>query len=396
MSSTTSNNQGGDFTSIPVLDYSLALSPSTKPLFLSQLRNALINIGFLYLSNTPLTNTHIPALLPYIPKLFDDLPQQEKDKIGMVNSEHFLGYSKLGGELTKGAVDWREQFDFATEHVCRWREGDPDYFRIWGPCQWPPESLIPGFRRTLTAYLDAVQQLSMAFSSLVSEALGLGPDGLSRFYDRDELMQHRAKIVKYPVPVDGKISQGVGPHYDAGFLTFLLQASAHRGLQVQNLKGEWIDVPPIDGTFVVNIGKALEFVTSGIARATSHRVLSPSGNPNAPGGSNPRYSVPFFQNISLTVRLAEEVLEFPDEILKLRDARGNVGATDSVNFTEFNREPSGKVNLIGRVNRHTCAAEANLVPNPHCRSHPDVGERHYPKLFKEIFPNGHQGKGSAY
>lgn len=54
---------------------------------------------------------------------------------------------------------------------------------------------------------------------------------------------------------------------------------------------------------------ALEFVTSGIARATSHRVLSPSGDPKAPGGANPRYSVPFFQNISLTVRLTEEVLE---------------------------------------------------------------------------------------
>lgn len=72
--------------------------------------------------------------------------------------------------------------------------------------QWPPESLIPGFRETLTAYLDAVQQLSMSFSSLVSEALGMGPDGLSRFYDRDELMQHRAKIVKYPVPTHGTCS----------------------------------------------------------------------------------------------------------------------------------------------------------------------------------------------
>lgn len=37
----------------------------------------------------------------------------------------------------------------------------------------------------------------------------------------------------------------------------LLQASPHRGLQVQNLAGEWIDAPPIPGTFIVNIGKGI-------------------------------------------------------------------------------------------------------------------------------------------
>lgn len=72
----------------------------------------------------------------------------------------------------------------------------------------------------LERYLDQVQELSYKFSSLIAESFGLGSDGLSQFYETPELMQHRAKIVQYPV-VEGSSDQGVGPHYDAGFLTFV-------------------------------------------------------------------------------------------------------------------------------------------------------------------------------
>lgn len=68
-------------------------------------------------------------------------------------------------------------------------------------------------------YLAQVQELSYKFSSLLSEALGLPPNALAGFYDIPENMQHRGKIVQYPIIEEG--GQGVGPHYDAGFLTFV-------------------------------------------------------------------------------------------------------------------------------------------------------------------------------
>lgn len=91
---------------------------------------------------------------------------------------------------------------------------------IFAIFQWPDEELIPGFRETFEKYLEEVESLSYKFSSLMAEAFGLGPKGLAHFYDSPELMQHRGKIVKYPVVTDGS-DQGVGPHYDAGFLTFV-------------------------------------------------------------------------------------------------------------------------------------------------------------------------------
>ena len=130
--------QTSGFSSVPVLDYSLISSPSTKPLFISQLQHALINVGFLYLSNHTVPTSTIDFLVDYIPKLFA-LPQEEKEKMWMVHSPHFLGYSRLGAERTSGNVDHMEQFEFGTRHETRWREGGeeavPEYWKMWGPSQ---------------------------------------------------------------------------------------------------------------------------------------------------------------------------------------------------------------------------------------------------------------------
>jgi hypothetical protein len=72
----------------------------------------------------------------------------------------------------------------------------------------------------------------------------------------------------------------------------------------------------------------------------------------------------------------------------------------AVNFTEFDREPSGRVNLIGRVKWVTRLLFACIIlwfdAIPLWRSHPDVAEKHYPDLFKQFFPQGLPAQGSAY
>lgn len=74
----------------------------------------------------------------------------------------------------------------------------------------------------MESYLSQVAALGTTFITLIAEALGLPPDGLSRFYDTPDRMQHRGKVVQYPVPSERSESdQGVGPHYDAGFLTIV-------------------------------------------------------------------------------------------------------------------------------------------------------------------------------
>lgn len=210
--------------------------------------------------------------------------------MSFINSPHFLGYSAVGAETTAFNVDLREQFEFSND-IAEECPHPLSFQRLRGPSQWPPDNVLPGFREILTRYHKEVTNLSYRFVRLVAEAVGLRPTAFdSLFLDNP---QHRIKVVRYPPSTTS--DQGVGPHKDSsGWWTFLLQADDQAGLQVLNHSGEWIPAPPIEGTFVVNIGQGFEVATGGKCPATTHRVLSPKNG-------RERFSVPFFQGIDLNV-----------------------------------------------------------------------------------------------
>src|SRR6266702_2676931 len=59
-----------NFTSIPTLNYNLLASPDTRPAFIQQLQNALINIGFLYLEHLPIPAALLDEVVAYLPRFF--------------------------------------------------------------------------------------------------------------------------------------------------------------------------------------------------------------------------------------------------------------------------------------------------------------------------------------
>lgn len=210
--------------------------------------------------------------------------------------------------------------------------------------------------------------LSISFTSLIAEALDLPPSAFDRFFDADQ--QHKLKIVKYPDLADlgvpegeGEETQGVGPHKDSMLTSYLLQASNHRGLQAQNVAGDWIDCPPIPGTLVVAIGQGLEALTHGVCASTTHRVLSPGR------GQGPRFSVPFFQGVSYDATF--ESVDVPEHIRQMRREilEKQAGRKDDVEFT-FEKGRWGHLGEATLYNR--------------CKSHMDVTERWYPEIYAEI------------
>ena len=78
------------FTSLPILDLSLARNKSTKPAFLESLRNILLDVGFLYITNTGIDDSLIRDVIEQ-GKAFFDLPEEKKLEVQMKNKPSFLG-----------------------------------------------------------------------------------------------------------------------------------------------------------------------------------------------------------------------------------------------------------------------------------------------------------------
>lgn len=328
-------------TTIPRLDLTrLDEGEAAAAEFREELRAATHEVGFFHLVGHGIPDDVTTAAFAEAARFFA-LPQEEKDAVAMLRSPQFRGYTRTGGELTRGRVDWREQIDIGAERPVVDTPGGPAYLRLEGPNLWPRAQ--PELR---TVFADWERRCATVARRLMrSWALALGSpadvfDGM--FGDRPSTL---IKLVRYPGREER--GQGVGAHKDPGVLTLLMVEPGRGGLQVEH-DGDWIDVPAVPGAFVVNIGELMEFATDGYLKATVHRVVSP------PPGEQ-RLSIPFFFNPALDSTVPRVAL--PPELASR--ARGVEQDPDNVISGTF-----GDNMLKARL-----------------RAHPDVAEAHHADLL---------------
>jgi isopenicillin N synthase-like dioxygenase len=242
------------FEEIPIIDFApmLGSDPAAKRALAMELQRACTDIGFFYIRNHGVAQELIDATFAECPRFFG-LPLAEKMAIHVRHSLNNSGYTPLLEENTDPTAkgDLHEAFDIAHELP----ETEPDreqVARYYGANQWPDAAALPGFRPRIETYYRAMHDLGRRLFAAFALALDLPEDYFVPLTNRPTGVM---RIVAYPSQ-DGIIDPqqiGIGAHSDYECFTILAQETVP-ALQVRNQRGDWIDAPPIRGTFVINIG----------------------------------------------------------------------------------------------------------------------------------------------
>ncbi|MWK55442.1 2OG-Fe(II) oxygenase [Pseudomonas otitidis] len=247
----------------------------------TQIDTACRDWGFFYITGHGIPSERIDALLAAA-KAFFALPEAEKLKIDITRTAHHRGYGAIATEQLDPTQpsDLKETFDMGFHMAADHPEvlaGKP----LRGPNRHPD---LPGWAALMEQHYADMQALAQTLLRAIALALGIERDFFdARFAEPISVF----RMIHYPPRHTARSADqpGAGAHTDYGCVTLLYQDDAG-GLQVRNVNGEWIDAPPIAGSFVVNIGDMMARWSNDRYTSTPHRVISPLGVH--------RYSMPFF------------------------------------------------------------------------------------------------------
>jgi isopenicillin N synthase-like dioxygenase len=219
----------------------------------------------------------------------------------------YIGFGKESG--LQQYFEPKEGYSFGYN----WRDTLVFDNNLQGPNVWPEgvdrgtvNHMTEMFSRSSNIAEVIVTNLAVYYELLTNSSLGIIVDGgdtisVMRLFHYFSVESERVRREE----ASGRIPIGSSPHTDWGLLTVILQESGTLGLQMQithsNGSAAWIDVPPVDGSVVINGGDFLSMASRGRYRSPVHRVLSPAGNKD-------RMSYVYFYYPNYNTRLDMDIL----------------------------------------------------------------------------------------
>ena len=147
---------------------------------------------------------------------------------------------------------------------------------------WPVE--VDSFKSTALQSIDIADKLTLKILEKFDTILDSG----TTLVDAHLQPYNTTRVIHYPAMQPREAGQlRIGEHSDYGTITLLWQIDSVPGLQVEDLKGNWHDVPYVWNGVVVNIGDLLQRWTNDYFKSTRHRVENSYCH-------LPRFSMPHF------------------------------------------------------------------------------------------------------
>ncbi|KAL4383073.1 hypothetical protein GQ457_15G024430 [Hibiscus cannabinus] len=133
--------------------------------------------------------------------------------------------------------------------------------------------LTDEYRKVMKEFAVKLEKLAEELLDLLCENLGLEKGYLKKAFYGAKGPTFGTKVSNYPpCPTPDKI-KGLRAHTDAGGIILLFQDPVVGGLQLLK-DGEWVDVPPLRHSIVINLGDQLEVITNGKYKSVEHRVIA--------------------------------------------------------------------------------------------------------------------------
>ncbi|CAL5001802.1 unnamed protein product [Urochloa decumbens] len=237
---------------IPVVD----LAYDDKASLVAQVRAAAESVGFFQVVNHGVPGELLAETLASV-RRFHEAPAEARRPY----------YNR---DLPARRVRYQSNFDLFQSPAANWR--DTLYLELPAVA----EEIPPPCRAAVPEYARRARELGRRLLGLLSEALDLDAGYLEK--DVGCLDGGEGVVLTchyYPPCPEPEKTLGTTRHSDPSFLTVVLQDGVG-GLQVLAGGSSWVDVPPLPGALVVNVGDLLQLVSNDRFRSVEHRVVAMS------------------------------------------------------------------------------------------------------------------------
>lgn len=268
---------------IPLVDLKKFNSGSVtdKKQFVDELGHAFQEFGFVGVIHHGISKELVDRFYA-LSKDFFSLPAEVKSKYEIQGLAGQRGYTSFGKEHAKhsNVGDLKEFYQLGQEaHLGHPLKSDyPDNVHV---------EEVPEFTKTGIELYKAFEASGAKLLQAIALYLGLSEH---YFDDKIEMGNSILRAIHYP-PITSEPSSAIRAeqHEDINLITLLVGASAG-GLQILDMKNQWLDIVPGEEEIVVNVGDMLQRLTNNYLKSTTHRVV----NPPREEWHRPRLSIPFF------------------------------------------------------------------------------------------------------